>query len=175
MSNEALEIYFNWSCNQLAGESVATDYYLRQNLSVIKRVAIELLYKIGYTNKQLYRGVIMKHPDLDLLRPSQNFTSLSFSEDRRVAEMFADPDHYMAVELRARGDRHGYIIEYKPLLISEVLFHYEFLNMFPYVEAILIGLNVDASKLHEQKEVTILQPMFPFNLKKYDKNNPEII
>lgn len=176
MTQSNLEIYFNWSCNQLAGESVATDLYLRQNLDVIRKVAIELLYKTGNTVlKPLYRGVIMKYPDMERLQPSTNFTSLSFSEDKKIAEQFADPEHYMAEKLVERGDKYGYIIEYKPLLISEVLFHHDFLKLFPYVDCILLGLNVDASKIHLQKEVTILQPIFPFNLKKYDKNNPAII
>lgn len=168
MTQADLDIYFNWSCNQLAGDPVATDAYLRKNLEVVKRVAAKLLY--GYKPKPLYRGVIMRESGLTELKPSPDFTYLSFSEDKNVAEIFADPEHHMAVELRKQGKHYGYITEYTPK-IEEILFHHVFLEMFPYVECLLIKINVDGSKLHEQKEVTILQPTHPLILNKYDKTN----
>lgn len=175
MTQQDLDVYFNWSCNQLAGDPVATDAYLRQNLEVVKKVAARLLR--GYKPQLLYRGVIMRESGLTELQPSIDFTYLSFSEDKNVAKVFADPEHHMAVELRAVGKCYGYMTEYTPK-IEEILFHYVFLEMFPYVECLLLKINVDGTKLHEQKEVTILQPKHPLILKSindYDKRNSAII
>ncbi len=164
------EIYFNWSCNLLVGEPIATDKYLQDNLKVITTVSLSLLKRIAYTPLIIYRGVIMKDAALKQLQPSNDFTYLSFSEDKKIAEMFADPEHDMGVELKARGGHYGYLTEYTPRL-DEILFHHHFLKLFPYVEAILFYNNIDASKIHLQQEVTILQPSHPLIINNYDKTN----
>lgn len=170
--DKELGIYFNWSCNQLAGEPCATDMYLRDNLDTVKKVAAKLLKYIGYQPGPLYRGIIMEEEDLTELWPHEGFTYLSFSESRDVAEIFADPAHPMAVIFPYRlktNNLFGYVTyPYLPSM-SQVLFHYKFLQLLPYVNA-LRTQNIDASRIHEQQEVTILQPATPLLLKPF-KNN----
>lgn len=165
--DKELGIYFNWSANQLAGDSVATDKYLRDNLDTIKKVASGLLRKINYQPTLIYRGVIMKERELTHLQPHPGFTYLSFSENLEMAKIFADPDHYMAFVMKHRlGEEqlYSYIVEYTPQ-IEEVLFHHKFLEILPYVQLLREVANIDASKIHEQQEVTILQPAYPLEVK----------
>lgn len=173
MTQNEFEIYFNWSCNLLVGEPIATDAYLKQNIGTVKRCAIELLRIIEYTPQKIYRGIVMTEHGLTELKPHNGFTYLSFSEDFAVAKIFADPMHNMAVEIRKRigSNLSGYITEYTPQL-DEILFHHKFLKMFPYVEAIL-EKDIDASRIHTQQEVTILQPSYPLILNQYGNTNKE--
>lgn len=158
--DKELGIYFNWSCNQLAGDSVATDKYLRDNMDTVRKVAARLLRKINYQPTLIYRGIIVQERDLEYLQPHPGFTYLSFTEDLDVAHVFANPDHFMAMAIRHRlGEEqlYSYIAEYTPAL-EEILFHHKFLEMLPYVKMMREVANIDASTIHEQKEVTILQP-----------------
>jgi hypothetical protein len=158
MTKEDLGIYFNWSCNMLAGNPIATDKYLRDNLDTVKRVAAELLKSINYTPRTIYRGIVVPEGELTELSPHHGFTYLSFSEDLRIAKIFADPAHDMAFILRKRlgNDLYGYITEYTPR-VEEILFHHRFLSMLPYVKALWEN-EIDATTIHQQQEVTILQP-----------------
>lgn len=164
--NKELGIYFNWSCNQLAGDPCATDQYLRDNMDTVKKVALRLLGKIGYTPVTIYRGIIMNDKELEYLEPHPDFTYLSFTEDLEIAKVFANPADDLAFVIRrlGEGQLYGYIAAYTPA-IEEILFHHKFLEMLPYVEMLREVANIDASTIHKQKEVTILQPRDALELK----------
>ena len=166
MNETELTKYFNWSCNMLVGnDPITTDNYLLENLDSIKKTASELLLYINYKPETIYRGIIMEHDGLNELIPHKGFTYISFSEDINIAKIFSDPQHELAFMVRERLGQNlfGYIIEYKPD-IKEVLFHYRLIDILPYVE-VMSYKGVDGSKLHLQKEITILQPTNNLKLK----------
>jgi hypothetical protein len=160
MTNEELVgIYFQWSCRALlGGDPVATDKFLNDNIDVIKTVAQVMLKKVNYYPTEIYRGIILPE-EVDELKPHKNFTYLSFSEDRKIAESFADPSPSGFGTLFFLGE-YGYLIKYVPK-IEEIIFHYSFLNLLPYQE-VFIKAGYGDDLLVEQKEVTILQPQEPF-------------
>lgn len=161
-----LTTYFNWSANVLMPINPnAADHYLRANRMAIVKVAQKLLQVIQYAPVTLYRGILLKQ-QVSAIEPHDRLQYLSFSEDLSVAQCFADPRGFgnELVNLESRLGRHGYVIEYTPTL-EEILFHYHFLAILPYAEAFtLLGMNggAEVSSLHDQKEVTILQPASPF-------------
>lgn len=160
MRKHELQTYFNWSCALLVGDPVEADGFLRHNMVTIKKVAGELLRQIDYEPMTVYRGVIIKQRELTRLEPHNGFTYLSFSENVNIALKFANPADDMAFMVRHRlgeDQLYGYVAEYVPQQ-EEVLFHHHFLQILPYVQAIYAAQNVDASRIHLQEEVTILQP-----------------
>lgn len=158
-----MEIYFNWTCNALLGlNPVGADNYLKKNIVVIKKAAQFLLNKIGYTPKEIYRGIILQYKLKNgELPPHENFTYLSFSEDKKIARSFADPSPEGFGSVYDLGEN-GYIISYTPR-IDEIIFHYKFAEILPFAKAIEQGgITGSADTIEEQKEVTILQPSSPF-------------
>lgn len=154
-AKQALGIYFDWSCRALlGGNPVGADNYLNNHLEVIKGVAQALLKKVEYTPKEIYRGVILNEPTLEL-DPHPNFTYLSFSENRRIAENFADPSEEGFGSLFFLGN-YGYVIEHTPSL-EDILFHFSFVDVLPY-EEVFRRAGIENPLLKSQEEVTILQP-----------------
>src|SRR5437868_1765020 len=95
---QKIRTYFNWSCNQISGVNPpAVDQYLRDNLEDIKIAAQHLLNKINYQPGTIYRGIIMQQ-EITELQPHENLTYLSFSEDIKIAERFANHYHWMAMK-----------------------------------------------------------------------------
>ncbi|SIO53938.1 hypothetical protein [Chitinophaga niabensis] len=160
-----LMTYLNWSLNALVPfVPTAADRYLLENKAVIVKVSQMLLKSIHYRPSTIYRGIILrKH--VNCIIPDANLQYLSFSTDRTVAEHFADINGFGSdwINVPIQLGNYGYVIQYLPN-VSEVLFHYQFLDFLPYAEALnLIGMNgydeVEGLKL--QKEITILQPVDP--------------
>lgn len=165
------DIYFNFMLNLLVGENLqAVDKYLNDNLDPIMDVKNSLLENIGYEPKPIYRGVIMQKGGLHYLPPHNNMRCLSFSEDLSIAKIFADPAHSMAVNFAKFENNYGYIIERVPSR-EEILFHHEFLNLFPDYNKYLLVHNIDGSTMPTQKEVTILQPADPLTVQPIIFNN----
>lgn len=166
-----LRTYFNWSANALVPfNPLAADHYLNEHHSLIWNVAQKLLKQISYVPDTLYRGLILTE-SVDMIIPHKNFKYLSFSTDLSVAETFADVKGFGSdvIDLSAKLGSYCYIIEYKPV-ITEVLFHHDFLTLLPYAEALSL-LNMDGVSevegLKNQKEVMIFQPAEPFtNIKR---------
>lgn len=167
ITNEKLSIYFTWSCHALIGRSpVAVNTFLNENLDTIKEVAAELLK--GFNPTMLYRGIIVREK-INELPPHENFTYLSFSEDKDIAASFADPSPNGFGSAFHLGD-YGYVIEYTPK-VEEVLWHYSFFNKFPYLDAML-DVGVDGTTIPVQKEVILLQPETPFKVFEFDSYLP---
>ena len=160
------QIYFNWSFAALFGLSPgAADKFLCENLATIKAYAQELLIKIDYKPETIYRGVILNEK-VDELIPHKNFTYLSFSENKTVAESFGDPTETGFGSVAFLGN-YGYVIEYIPNL-NEILYHNKFAEMLPYRQKLgSMGFNDDT--LIQQREVMILQPENPFTNIKINK------
>jgi hypothetical protein len=151
----------------LGGNPVAADQLLKANLDIIKEISGVLLGKFNYTPKEIYRGIILPN-EIDELKPHENFTYLSFSEDRKIAESFANPTPTGFGSLFYLG-KYGYVIEYIPKP-EEVIFHYKFMELLPY-RSVFIKAGLGDETLNEQKEVTLLQPQEPFiKIKKYESN-----
>lgn len=157
------DIYFNFMLNLLVGSDLqAVDRFLSEYFTDITEAKEVLLDKIDYKPKPIYRGVIMHEYDLQELPPHPNMKCLSFTEDISIAKIFADPTHWMALNFSVND--HGYIIERMPCR-EEILFHHEFLNLFPYYNNCLVAFGIDGSTMPIQKEVTILQPNEPLQIK----------
>jgi hypothetical protein len=169
-----LKTYFNWSINALVPvRPQAADVYLTNNLRPIKNIAQKLLREINFSPSTIYRGIILREP-VSLIAPCNGLKYLSFSTDQKMAEHFADVhvfDSYFFNISDQVGD-YGYVIQYTPT-IHEVLFHYQFLSVLPYIEVLsLIGMNgaAEVAGLEKQKQIMILQPKNPFtNFYKFPK------
>lgn len=153
-----LHNYFNWSCNALlGGNPVGADNFLKLHFEEIKEVAQVLLMGIEYIPSKVYRGVILRET-IDELKPHPNFTYVSFSEDKNIAEAFADTSEEGFGSVFYLGD-YGYIIEHEPKL-EEILFHWRFIELLPYEKAFKRAGFTDPL-FRKQKEVTIIQPDNP--------------
>lgn len=163
---EDLTIYLNWSANALMPiHPGAADIYLKQNRSAILSVAQRLLKIIDYVPAPIYRGIILRQP-VDSIKPHEQLQYLSFSDQRQVAEHFANSKGFGSemMDVTAQLGNYGYVITYTPK-ISEVLFHWRFLSMLPYGEAFcLLGMDgqEEVNSLMKQHEIMILQPEEPF-------------
>jgi hypothetical protein len=164
--NDKARIYFKWSCIALLGsDPVAADKLLSQNLDIIKEIAGELLKKIKYEPIEIYRGVILTEEILEL-KSHPNFTYISFSEDKKIAESFADNSPKGFGSLFYLGD-YGYVVRHTPKP-EEILFHYRFMELLPY-KRVFIEAGLGDETLNEQKEVMLLQPQESFTkIKKYE-------
>lgn len=162
----SLGIYFNWSINALVPfNSKAADKYLKIHKAVIVEISQMLLQRILFVTREIYRGVLLKEPTNEI-QPHNNLEYLSFTEDIKIAQSFANINGFGSevMDLREMLGGFGYVITYYPH-ISEVLFHYKFLDLLPYQEALTqIGMNgmEEVRGLKIQKEVTIIQPEQPF-------------
>jgi hypothetical protein len=131
--------------------------------------SLSLLGITKYKPATVCRGIIMQEEITELL-PHPNMTYCSFSECDVTVKKFADPEYWYAFQFKRFPKNYGYIVEYTPQA-EEVLFHYKFLDLFPYVQAMAAN-DIDGSTLHEQKEITILQPSEPFrNIKLFKISN----
>jgi hypothetical protein len=159
-----LIIYLQWSTIALSNPS-NSDILLKQNSTTILKTSQKLLKSANYISKPLYRGILLKDK-VSEIKPHENFHSLSFSTDRAVAQHFANVHGFGSdvINIEKTLGKYGYIIEYTHSA-SEVLFHYRFLSILPYVEIFdSLGFNgfKEVEELKKQKEVTIIQPSQPF-------------
>jgi hypothetical protein len=156
--------YFEWSSLALlGGDPVGCDKFLNENFFDIKEVAQYFLK--DYTPSLLYRGVILTEK-VDTLKPHPNFTALSFSEDKKIAESFADSSANGFGTVFYLGDK-GYVVEYTPKK-EEVLFHYKMFEFFPYKERFESWDISGFDDLVAQREVIIIQPKEDFkNIKEF--------
>lgn len=163
---EELNIYFNWSINVLMPvHPPAADHLLKTHKDTIVSVAHQLLSQLNYTPQPFYRGVIFRKP-VDKVVPHPEMQYLSFSDDRKIAEHFADINGFGSdiLDVTQQLGTYGYVIEYTPIF-SELLFHHAFLSVLPYAEAFTrLGHDGagEVASLKRQKEVVILQPSAPF-------------
>ena len=161
-----LAIYFNWSANALVPINPgASDRYLKDNFLPVWKIAQEFLEHVSDLPDKIYRGIILREPATSV-EPHKAIGHLSFSTDKKVAEHFANIKGFGSdvLDLTVRLGKYGYVIEYSPD-ITEILFHYEFLSMLPYAEAFdLLGMDGESevNSLMKQKEITIIQPPYPF-------------
>ncbi len=164
--SDELWTYLNWSVNALAPTSGnRADNYLKVNKATIVNTSQKLLREINYTPTEIYRGLLLREKS-EYILPHKNLEYLSFSENIEVVKQFADIHGFGSniVDLKTRLGEFGYVIHYTPQ-IEEIIFHYKFLDLLPYSEALnLIGMNgdIEVASLKEQMEVTILQPNEPF-------------
>jgi hypothetical protein len=161
--SQKVQAYYNWSLHALIGlDNAAADKYLNENLATIKEIAGALLRDMEIEPQEIYRGILMHEADLTELKPHDNYTYLSFSDDPKIANSFADVNGFGSeFGINHNLGRYGYVVSYTPQL-SEILFHHSFLDVFPYRKHMkqIVG---DTSKTMDiQKEVMILQPAEPF-------------
>lgn len=174
-----LKIYFNWTCNALMPIFPgAADKYLNIHKSTVTKMAQQFLSELNYKAEAIFRGIILRQPATCIM-PEPNMQYLSFSTDRKVAENFANVDGFGSdiIDVRKQLGTYGYVIEYTPAR-EEILFHYELLDMLPYVEAFnLIGVKgeKDVDGLRKQKEIMIHQPATPFtNITEFKQNHSPV-
>lgn len=162
MIDSGLKAYFYFAVHALrGGNPVATDKFLKDHFDTILTVADALFDEID--QKPIYRGLILNRPQ-KYLKPHPNFTYISCSEDRSVAEHFADPTPQGFGSFGYLGD-YGYVVEIKPPY--RTLFHHSLFN-HPDVGSIFKRLfKLPTHDLEEQKEVMILQP--PVQIRLSDK------
>ena len=169
-----IETYFEWSVEAVRGlDPNLNCAFLLRHETVIRRCAQVLLSKARYVPVPVFRGVVFKSPNVKAVHPHPFFTYLSFTEDENIAKWFADPGPRgfgLGKASASLGD-HGYIIKYQPKL-DEILFHWQFLNVMPYMNA-LSQLGIDGRMLPRQKEVIVYQPREPLiDLSPFDPKDP---
>lgn len=169
--NEKYSKYFTFILEMLrGGMPVETDKFLNANFDDIREVARELYEDIPQT--KIYRGIIL--PDkINRLEPHPNFTYISFSEDIKVAEHFADPSPTGFGSILSLGD-YGYIVEVDEPY--EILFHHSLFSKKEFKQIFSQFFDKDTLKfLKNQKEVTIIQPDRDLKVKPFikSKSNPD--
>lgn len=139
--------------------SIGSDkFYLAREYVVNK-------YNLSCKSLPLFRGILIDDNSCiknGKLKPLEFISAISFSEDKSVAEYFADTKSDMSqYVMQVRPNSKGYLIEHTPSE-NEILFHYswaEKLNLyglFPFLEKDIVD---------EQKEVILFQFNINFDLK----------
>lgn len=166
---EDVRIYLHWVEMALTGgRPDLTDEYFKENQRAIRSMATALYQYHGYSPKVVYRGILLDPHDLKFnrLQPLPYIKYLSFSEEKGVAEEFADTKSVMSEHLMARRPTHrGYLIEHLPEP-TEVIYHYKW-----GIEMRLdhwFGKNPAGESIIEiQKEVILEQRFRRFKVKEF--------
>jgi hypothetical protein len=149
---EAAEpFYFNFILNALTGHN--PDWYFRDHEAAIRYYARALQLSSKLQPCKVYRGVLTVATPNGLITPHDHCTFLSFSEDRKIAECFADIDHPMSIFVRRQHPSFtGFLIEHvaQP---EEVIFHWKWAEPLVLHQYLENGIDV----ILEQKEVMLFQ------------------
>lgn len=133
-------------------------------------VASELRRLYGAPDQVLYRGILCDEKYIAFdgkLNASYIPPSISFSEDKAVAEEFADIDSFMSAIIKMHGGpRTGYIIEHRPAM-KEILFYWKWMEPLGILKH-MTKHNQDV--LTQQKEVVIVQSGIRFAVTKYKRS-----
>lgn len=161
-----LACYMHFVTEALRGGN--PDTFFRLNRSEITVVARQLRKVIPTTvMPTLYRGILLdpqKHTGH--VCPLDHVTYVSFSEDRHVAEVFADMDHDMASLYRQIYPNHeGYIIRHELQEEDVILFHHSWAE--PLHLEFYFGDKV--RNVLEQKEVMLLNRGLPMLVRRFPR------
>jgi len=165
---ENFNLYYQFIISALLGDNPSkTDVFFKKYKDNILSIANMLKSKLPLPQSLLYRGIILEDKNIinNKLKPLSYITYLSFTENLKIAENFADINSWMACTImNKRPESKGYIIEYKPIK-EEILFYWKWYEILKLNEIPI--LNVSLIKSHE--EVIIMQTNKIFKLNKMDK------
>jgi len=152
-----MNLYVNFLARALVPSHGNSDVFYQRFRAPIERAACLLRTRLGVQQEVLWRGVLVSPETVrdGWLSPIPHIQSLSFTESRSVAEVFADMRSRMSFLVRLHYPGHrGYLIQHTPSP-AEVLFSYrccESLNLFE------IGItHLDRKTVLEQQEVLLRQ------------------
>lgn len=153
----------------------AHSLYLKNKNQILSSASL-MREKFPIKNNIFYRGVILNPKKIPgkSLEPISDINFISFTEDRKVAEYFADKTSEVSRELaRNIPNAAGYLIEYQAEL-SEILFHHSWTpHLGLHTQALLhsrsLSFGMDAVSLIQSQQEVILEQrgknfsLFPHN------------
>lgn len=154
--------YMNFILNALAGRN--PDSYYDVHKKFIDGWLKQWRATHPLSPVKVYRGVILDPKEVEKwggkLPPLEHIRYISFSEDKEIAEVFADMLNPMAQFFRAKHPKHeGYLIEHTADL-SEILFHHAWTKELEIVKY----FGEETRHVYEQKEVMLANTFMTFNL-----------
>lgn len=158
--------YINFVLNALVGGNPgAVDNHYRTNNAEIDGVAKGLRASLPTPHHTLWRGILAedKYIKNGHLLPLEHVTYLSFTEDKRVAQQFANPLDWMALTVMQKyPNSKGYMIEYHPAF-DEIIFHWSWHKALKIEHYLPQAMET----VLEQKEVLLKQKHHHFKLIPY--------
>lgn len=146
-------------------DPVKNNLYYKRHENKILATAKLMREKYPIPNKTFYRGVILNPSKVlnNRLEPKDSCEVLYFSEDRKVAEFFADKNSEVSKHMaRSISNAKGYVVEHKASE-DEILFHYSWApylglesHALLYSRSLSFGLDA-VNLIQEQKEVVLQQ------------------
>jgi hypothetical protein len=124
--------YVNWAMKAVLGRLSEADALMREHGKPIRSMAKKLVKRFGVPKRPIYRGVVLDPGEAPGgLLPANDYTFVSWSEDRDVACWFADRDSVISGFVRMiRPQISGWIAESWPDP-KRVLFHWSWAPKFP--------------------------------------------
>jgi hypothetical protein len=146
-------------------DPVKNNLFFRKHKGVILATARLMREKYPVTNKTFYRGIILNSSKVlsNTLEPKDSCEVIYFTEDRKVAEFFADKNSEVSKHMaRSIQNAKGYVVEHEAS-DDEVLFHYSWAKHLGLdTHALLYNRSLSFGKdaenlIQEQKEVVLQQ------------------
>lgn len=164
MTSQDFGHYINFACNALSGHLPGADRYYQIYRDNIHRALYEIHRRHPVKPETLYRGVLLDPDNVKhwggVLPPESCRQFISFSSDRKIAEVFADREHDMAFMIRRNyPECQGYLIEHTPDP-DEILFHHSWAK--PLQIERFVGREILV--VEKQKEVMLAQRLRTFKL-----------
>jgi len=179
MSRKYINTYVNFVCNAYANRYPnVVDKFLSNNKDKIKEVLDSFgVLKRDFPVKRLYRGVLVDPDSLEsrdgrsFLKPLDKIQYLSFTEDREIAEYFADTGSDMSgMVMSLHPNYKGYIITHVPS-VDEILIHWRWSILLRIPDMLEnAGITGANSTILEQREITLWQRGHEFEVIPYEKN-----
>lgn len=131
LGRDILNLYLNFLVRAIIPVNQDADAFYRVHAGAIEDAAAMLRDRFGVPSGTLWRGILLDSSDVGtdgLLYPMPTITYLSFSENRAIAEEFANPQSWISTLVRLqRPSVHGYLIEHRADA-SEVLFSHHWIE-----------------------------------------------
>lgn len=130
-----INYYINFILYAVSGKMSGADQLMQLYGDAIRRVAAKLHRLKPVDIKEVYRGLLVEPEGLgpgNAISKDPNNTFASFSEDKRVACWFADPNSAMSQFVRMTRPRvEGWVVNTTPKK-NDILFHWTWGLHFPF-------------------------------------------
>jgi len=124
----SLDVYINFVLYAIYGRLTAADAIMRMAGSDIRRVADKLCEKHPFTNKPIYRGMLLD--PIAQFTTDPLYTFISWSENQNIARWFACPHSTISEPLAEFNPKlRGYVVAL-PMPTTRVLFHHSWAKEF---------------------------------------------
>jgi hypothetical protein len=158
LDRDVLNLYVNFIARAIIPVEQDADVFYRAHASAIEDAAAMLRGRFGVPAAPLWRGILLDPGAIGAdmsLAPIGHITYLSFSEERTIAEEFANPQAWISALVRLQKPHvRGYLIKYEPSS-QEVLFSHHWAEPMGINHMRIPMWNADS--VTRQREVIIRQ------------------